>query len=67
MEAPCLGTTIQAGGGYPEVTITDPEYYERPFTYKQTLARMKPGTELMEYVCMENNRWLERHYAEGLH
>lgn len=49
-----------------EVTITDPEYYQRPFTYRQTLARMKPGTELMEYVCMENNRWLERHYADAL-
>lgn len=50
-----------------EVTITDPEYYEKPFKYTDTLSRMKPGTELMEYVCMENNKWLERHYAEGLH
>jgi hypothetical protein len=22
---------------------------------------MKVGTELMEFVCMENNKWLERH------
>lgn len=48
-----------------EVTIADPEYYEKPFTYTGTLVRMKPGTELMEFVCMENNKWLERHYAAG--
>ena len=42
-----------------EVTITDPEYYEKPFTYTGTLARMKPGTELMEFVCMENNKWIK--------
>ena len=49
-----------------EVTITDPEYYEKPFKYTETLSRMKPGTELMEFVCMENNKWLERH-APGTH
>jgi hypothetical protein len=48
-----------------EVTITDPEYYETPFKYTGTLARMTPGTELMEFVCMENNKWLERHSAAG--
>ena len=50
-----------------EVTVTDPEYYEKPFQYTGTLARMKPGTELMEYVCMENNKWLERHLGAGAH
>ena len=50
-----------------EVIITDPEYYETPFKYTGTLARMAPGTELMEYVCMENNKWLERHLAAGAH
>jgi hypothetical protein len=49
-----------------EVTITDPEYYEKPFQYTGTLSRMKPGTELMEFVCMENNKWLARH-ATGAH
>ncbi len=44
-----------------EVTVTDPEYYEKPFQYTGTLARMKAGSELMEFVCMENNKWLERH------
>ena len=49
-----------------EVTLTDPEYYQKPLKYTVTLSRMKPGTELMEYVCMENNKWLEKHYAEEL-
>ncbi len=49
-----------------EVTITDPDYYEKPFKFLDTLARMKPGTELMEYVCMENNRWLERRLGEDI-
>ena len=47
-----------------EVTVTDPEYYQKPFTYTGTLVRMRPGTELMEYVCMENNKWLEKNYAK---
>ena len=50
-----------------EVTIADPEYYEKQFKYTGTLSRMKPGTELMEFVCMENNKWLERNYAAGAH
>lgn len=50
-----------------EVTVTDPEYYEKPFRYTETLSRMKPGTELMEFVCMENNKWMERNHAAGAH
>lgn len=48
-----------------EVTVNDPEYYEKPFRYTETLSRMKPGTELMEFVCMENNKWMERNHASG--
>lgn len=50
-----------------EVTVADPEYYEKPFQYTGTLARMKAGTELMEFVCMENNKWLERHPGAVTH
>lgn len=39
-----------------ETTYTDPDYYETPFTVKDVISRMKAGTELMEYVCMENNK-----------
>lgn len=30
--------------------------YTRPVTNIRTWVRMKPGEELMEYFCMENNR-----------
>jgi hypothetical protein len=48
-----------------EVTYTDPETYEQPFVVKETLARMKPGSELMEYVCMENNKDLLEGHLNG--
>ena len=36
------------------VTIDDPGAYSRPFTVTFT-ARLRPGEELMEYICQENN------------
>jgi len=38
-----------------EVTIDDPGAYAKPFT---TIGRatLMPGTELMEYICQENNQ-----------
>jgi hypothetical protein len=41
-----------------EVTFEDPKTYEKPFKNTRVLARMQPGQELMEYVCMENNKEL---------
>jgi hypothetical protein len=41
--------------GY-EVTIEDPKYYAKPFTSKRVFVMMKPGQELMELVCEENNK-----------
>jgi hypothetical protein len=38
-----------------EVTITDPEYYERPFTIKRAWNRSAAAHPL-EYDCMENPR-----------
>jgi hypothetical protein len=38
-----------------ETTITDPVYYSKPFTIKFT-ARLRPGEELMEYICQENEQ-----------
>jgi hypothetical protein len=38
-----------------EVTIDDPGAYSTPFTLKFT-ARLRPGEELMEYICNENNQ-----------
>jgi hypothetical protein len=38
-----------------EVTVDDPKTYSKPFTNKRTLT-LKPGWELMEYSCEENNK-----------
>ena len=38
-----------------ETTITDPVYYTKPFTISFT-ARLRPGEELMEYICQENEQ-----------
>ena len=39
-----------------EVTWEDPKMYTKPIKNSRVFARMKPGEELMEYWCMENNR-----------
>lgn len=39
-----------------EVTVDDPKTYTRPWKNTRTFTRMKPGSELMEYSCEENNR-----------
>jgi hypothetical protein len=38
-----------------EVTITDPEYYERPFTIKRSWKR-SDARHPFEFDCMENPR-----------
>jgi hypothetical protein len=42
-----------------QVTIDDPGAYAHPFTVSFTATRAKPGTELMEYICNENNQDVE--------
>jgi len=37
-----------------EVTIDDPGAYNKPFTTTGR-ARLQPDTELLEYICQENN------------
>ena len=39
-----------------EVTWEDSKTYTKPIKNVRVFARMKPGEELMEYWCMENNR-----------
>lgn len=47
--------------GY-QVTIEDPGIFTRAFTNKRVFVLMKPGQELMELVCEENNKdVLDRH------
>lgn len=38
-----------------ETTITDPGAYSKPFTVRFQ-ATLRPGEELMEYICQENNQ-----------
>ena len=37
------------------LTIDDPKAYTKPWTVKEDL-RLIPDTELLEYVCNENNK-----------
>ena len=39
-----------------KVTIDDPGAYTKPFTVTFTAERAPAGTELMEYICQENNQ-----------
>jgi hypothetical protein len=41
-----------------ETTVNDPGAYTKPFTITFT-ARLRPGEELMEYICNENNEWVK--------
>jgi hypothetical protein len=39
-----------------ELTVDDPKTYTTPWKNTRVFALMKPGQELMEYSCEENNR-----------
>jgi hypothetical protein len=39
-----------------EITLTDPKAFTRPWTVTKAYYRAKPGAELIEYVCLENQR-----------
>lgn len=39
-----------------EITVEDPKVYTEPWKNSRIFALMKPGSELMEYSCEENNR-----------
>jgi len=38
-----------------EVTVEDPRFYTKPFTFDRVFTPMPPGQELMEFACDENN------------
>jgi hypothetical protein len=42
--------------GVPKITIDDPKAYTRPWTAKHA-ARLLPDTELLEFVCLENEKF----------
>ena len=37
------------------VTVTDPKFYTKPFTFSRVFVAMEPGQELYEMACDENN------------
>lgn len=37
------------------VTVDDPKFYTRSFTFDRVYTHMAPGQELMEFACDENN------------
>jgi hypothetical protein len=51
-----------------EVTWEDPEAYNKPIKNNRVFTRMKAGSEIMEWWCMENNRdLLLGHLVDGGH
>ena len=38
------------------LTVNDPVAFTKPWTVKKSFKRAPPKTEIMEYVCQENNR-----------
>ena len=46
-----------------EITIDDPKAYTKPWSVTQQLA-FQPDTELLEYICNENNKVLRHHPEE---
>ena len=41
-----------------EITINDPKAYTKPWTVSLALT-LQPDTDLLEYVCSENNKDIE--------
>jgi hypothetical protein len=38
------------------ITIDDPGTFSHPWTERATYKRVKPGDEIMEYICLDGNR-----------
>jgi hypothetical protein len=52
-------TRLNLGEMENKVTIDDPGAYSKPFTVT-FMATTTPGDELLEYICQENNQYLNR-------
>jgi hypothetical protein len=40
-----------------DVTLEDPGAFTRPFTVTLTAKLAEPGSEILEYICIENNQY----------
>jgi len=48
------------------VTVDDPVFYTKPWTNTRVFVLMKPGQEIMEYSCDENNKEIkEGHISDS--
>jgi hypothetical protein len=48
------------------VTVDDPVYYTKPWTNTRVFVLMKPGQEILEYSCDENNKEItEGHISDS--
>lgn len=47
---------IDAGHLAHEVTVEDPKFYTKPWTFSRVFTHMAPGKQPMEYACTENNK-----------
>ncbi len=47
------------------VTIDDPGTFTRPFDVTYTAKLSVPGSEIMEYICIENEQWGSRHLQDA--
>jgi hypothetical protein len=41
------------------ITVDDPGTFSKPFDYEMTARLSKPGSEIMEYFCQENNQYMD--------
>jgi hypothetical protein len=50
-----------------EITVEDPKMYTKPWKNTRVFVLMKPGQELLEYSCEENNKEItEGHVSDAL-
>lgn len=49
-----------------DITIEDSKIYTKPIKNSRVFTRMKPGEEIMEYWCMENNKDLLEGHLDHL-
>ena len=47
------------------VTIDDPGAFTKPFDVTYTARLSAPGSEIMEYFCIENEQWGARHLPDA--
>jgi len=39
-----------------QVTVEDPKFYSKPFSFDRIFTHLPPGQEIMEFACDENNK-----------